>query len=285
MKKTPQIFLSHASEDREHSESTPTFRQTPAGIAIATPENLKDLLSMSNPPTRVWWEKVQMEFCLVPAGEFLMGSADSDEEALDSEKPQHKVYLDTYYIGRYPVTNAQYALFLNQSGHRPSLKWNNKQIMKDHPVVYVSWEDADAYCRWAGLRLPTEAEWEKAARGDDGRIYPWGNEWDAQKCNTYEGGKRGATSVGVYSPAGDSPYGCADMAGNVWEWTADWYDKGYYRVSPARNPKGADSGRYRVLRGGSWTITQRYARVSFRSLNVPVVFTDNVGFRVVVSPI
>jgi iron(II)-dependent oxidoreductase len=129
---------------------------------------------------------------------------------------------------------------------KPSWGWQD-----DHPIVNVSWYDAVAYCEWAGVQLPTEAQWEKAARGTDGRIYPWGDEWDDSKCNNYETGIEETTPVGSYTQ-GTSPYGVMDMVGNVWEWCADWYDEKYYASAPNRNPQGPSAGIRRVLRGGSW---------------------------------
>ena len=274
-----------------------SLRRTPGGLVIATPENLAELLAQPRPPPRVWWEKAEMELCLVPSGEFLMGSADTDRDAGDDEKPRHQVYLDAFYVGRYPVTQAQYARFVQATGHRVPFLWgdwaqpyNWDRARKappgdrlDHPVVMVGWDDAAAFCRWAGLRLPTEAEWEKAARGTDGRIYPWGNTWDAGKCSA-EQGKGGTTPVGAYSPAGDSPNGCADVAGNVWERVSDWYSDAYYRNSPARNPQGPDSGPIRALRGAAFTDLQRSVRCAARHRHNPLNWHDDVGFRVVVAP-
>ena len=310
------------------------LERTPSGLVIATPENLADLLALPQPPERVWWKKAGMEFCLVPAGEFLMGISEEEarrwheefggelEEWYLDATPQHTVDLPAYYIGRYPVTQAQYARFVQASGHRvPYLpkayewtrpySWDRRrkrppQGLEDHPVVLVSWEDAVAYCEWAGLRLPTEAEWEKAARGTDGRLYPWGNEWDSRRCNsaekwagralrTYdewdkwwgEMGEKGwgdrvrTTPVGAYSPKGDSPYGCADMAGNVWEWCADWY-KGYPHTTCQRSEFGEI---YRVLRGGSWLTHLSMVRSACRrGLSPGTQSSINLGFRCCLSP-
>lgn len=271
----------------------PAWPTTASGLVIATPENVAQLLALPQPPAQVWWEKADMELCLVPASEFLMGSVDDDRHARDDEKPQRRVYVDACYISRYPVTQAQYARFVREAGHRvpyveeewaAPYNWDQArkappQGKEQHPVVLVSWDDAVAHCRWAGLRLPTEAEWEKAARGTDGRIYPWGNAWDAARCNSIEGGKRGTTPVGAYSPAGDSPYDCADMAGNVWEWCADWYDDGYYRRLPTRSPTGPDSGQYRVLRGGSWQYDSNWVRSARRYGHHPDLRNNLFGFR------
>ncbi len=244
------------------------------------------------------------EMITIPAGEFLMGSADShsqahscerpqrwhhlDLDACEDEKPQHGVYLDEYAIGKYPVTNAEYAVFVQDSGHRAPNHWEGGRPPRGkerHPVVNVSWHDAVAYCRWLrqktgqDWRLPTEAEWEKAARGTDGRIYPWGDDFDMMRCNTEEGGAGDTTPVGAYSPHGDSPYGCADMAGNVWEWVADWYDEKYYTSAPARNPTGPSSGTFRVVRGGSWGHPQDSARSAGRGGDTPAGVDNSLGFR------
>jgi len=228
-----------------------------------------------------------MELVIVPAGDFLMGSVEGDPDAYDDEKPQHVVYLDAFWIDRTEVTNAMFERFVEETGHDAGTWWRDEASGKpDHPVVIVSWHDAKAYCEWAGRRLPTEAEWEKAARGTDGRVYPWGNEPpDASRCN-FNRNVGDTTPVGKYSPKGDSPYGAADMAGNVWEWVADWYDEDYYAVSPRDNPQGPSMGDYRVLRGGSWSDNGFgvSVRAAFRFRNSPVLRYGNFGFRCARSP-
>jgi len=220
-----------------------------------------------------------MELVFVPAGDFLMGSPDDDPEAWPDQQPQRAVYLDAYWIDRTEVTNAMFEQFVEATGHNAGSYWRIIASGKpDHPVVYMNWFDADAYCEWAGRSLPTEAQWEKAARGTDGRKYPWGNEPpDEGRCNFY-GNEGGTTAVGSY-PAGASPYGALDMAGNVWELVADWYDSGYYAVSPRRNPPGPSAGEYRVLRGGSWFDVARLVRSSSRLNGPPVLRIDFFGFR------
>jgi formylglycine-generating enzyme required for sulfatase activity len=197
------------------------------------------------------------EMVLIPAGEFLYGFLYGDEKK--------KVTLPEFWIDKTPVTNAEYARFVADTGHEPPRHWKGKtppQKIADHPVTYVSWHDAVAYAEWAGKRLPTEEEWEKAARGSDGRVYPWGDGFDKNRCNTKESGIGKTTPVGQYSPQGDSPYGCVDMAGNVWEWTASDYDK---------NRK--------VVRGGSWGYLQQDARCSARNGGNPRGRFYGRGFR------
>jgi formylglycine-generating enzyme required for sulfatase activity len=218
----------------------------------------------------------------VPAGEFVMGSTDADGMARSDEKPQHKVYLDAFLIDRTEVTNAMYAKCVDAANCHGSLPTLSAEP-ENYPVTGVAWSDAQAYCAWAGGRLPTEAEWEKAARGTDGRIYPWGNEpADAQRGN-YNRMMGGTTPVGAY-PQGASPYGALDMTGNVWEWVADWYGDAYYASSPGRNPTGPSSGDDRVLRGGSCFDTEDDARAAARKGNYPLVGYAHYGFRCVHSP-
>jgi len=222
----------------------------------------------------------------VPAGEFLMGSTDVDRDSDPTEKPQRTVYLDEYRISRTPVTVAQYGAFCRATRRRmpemPEWGWQG-----DHPIVNVSWHDADAYARWVGGRLPTEAEWEKAARGTDGRIYPWGNQWDPSRCRSSvrEPGAakpRGTSPVGAH-PFGVSPCGALDMAGNVWEWCADWTDPGFYAKAPDRNPKNTLESVARVQRGGGW-YTARLAllRTANRYGWDPSLHDFDLGFRVAV---
>jgi formylglycine-generating enzyme required for sulfatase activity len=219
----------------------------------------------------------------VPEGEFLMGS--EDEDANDNEKPKHLVYLDAYWIYQHQVTNEKYRACVNAGECRApnSTIYYSDPDYNDHPAVYVRWFDADAYCQWAGGRLPTEAEWEKAARGEDGHKYPWGDDSPTCDLANFSGCVGGTSPVGSY-PYGASPYGALDLAGNVWEWVADWYDANYYINSPHENPPGPETGTSRVLRGGSGYFIERFLRVSFRDGNFPGGSCSNFGFRCVRSP-
>lgn len=214
----------------------------------------------------------------VPAGEFLYGG------------DKKRMYFDEFWIDKTPVTNAEYKRFLDANpGYRVprsdrgvldrvlldrKYEWNESlrtypKDKADHPVVLVSWHDAQAYAKWAEAQLPTEEQWEKAARGVDGWQYPWGDDWRSYHCNTKEVGVGGTSSVGQFSPQGDSPYGCVDMVGNVWEWTASWYD---------------DDGTRRVVRGGSWCNSRNNARAAYRLSGHPTVRGNGSGFRVVRRP-
>jgi formylglycine-generating enzyme required for sulfatase activity len=234
---------------------------------------------------------IEPEMVLIPASEFLMGSDPRvDKDVQDDEQPQHTLYLPGYYLAKTPLTNAQYAAFVQATGHQQPEHWKDRKPpsgKEDHPVVHVSWHDAVAYCNWLAkvtgkpYRLPSEAEWEKGARGRDGRIYPWGNRWDAERCNSAEGGKDDTTPVGAY-PQGASPYGLLDMAGNVWEWTRS-VDKSYpYDPDDGREDLEAEGGR--VLRGGSWLDAQVFARCVERYRHFPDFSYSNFGFRLV-SPV
>jgi formylglycine-generating enzyme required for sulfatase activity len=302
-----------------------------ADVAAATPSGLRQ---PELAPTVVGKDGAEM--VLVPAGEFIMGSAPDDiasllrlqpkanSAILKDEIPKHRVFLEAFYIDKYEVTNVRFQQFIQATGYQtqaeqkgggkirtgaktwaqvPDATWRAPQGqgssiagLEAHPVVQVSWHDATAYCTWAGKRLPTEAEWEKAARGTDGRLYPWGNEIDGSRVNfcdlncpfewketSVNDGYRSTAPVGSYE-AGKSLYGAYDMAGNVWEWVADRYLANYYRRSPARNPRGPTSGTQVVLRGGSWL----YAAPSFRTTERAGVPADrrneNIGLRCAQTP-
>ncbi len=225
----------------------------------------------------------------IPAGPFWIGSSPDDPEAYEyeNEKPRRKLHLREYYIGCYPVTNAQHACFVLDTGHSPPEHWDKDKVpvgLEDHPVVNVSHEDAEAYCRWLSQvtgqhhRLPTEEEWEKAARGGvpEARRYPWGDGWQPGICNTRELGRDGTTSIHEFEQANRSPFGVVDMAGNVWEWTDSWYERypGSLHIGPHYGPL------YRVVRGGSWRNSQREARISCRGRYKPDVRRPYLGFRI-----
>jgi formylglycine-generating enzyme required for sulfatase activity len=229
-----------------------------------------------------------MEFIRVPAGKFIMGSDNGE----DDEKPQHTVDIPyDYWMGCYPVTNEQYNVYIQAKGiAHPVSGWENK---KYHPVVNVSWNTVMEYCKWlnsllkaelfSGMiaRLPTEAEWEKSARGTDGREYPWGSKFYKDICNSYAGGRNQTMPVGFYSPNGDSPYGCADMAGNVWEWTHSKYKDYPYDVTGGRENEKADTRR--IVRGGAYDSIDWELRCSHRKLYYPHTEWNGQGFRIVVS--
>ncbi len=221
---------------------------------------------------------------LIPAGEFQMG--DHFNEGRDNELPVHTVYLDAFYMDKYEVTNTLYKKFMDATGHKAPVYWKNSRFnAPDQPVVMVAWHDAEAYCDWVGKRLPTEAEWEKAARGGlGGKRYPWGNEapdaGGVYRAN-YDPGNA-ADGYAYTAPVGSFPangYGLYDMAGNVWEWCADWWGRDYYANSPPNNPLGPDSGSYRVVRGGSWPHPPSPLRVAYRPDLDPAYTDSNVGFR------
>ena len=250
--------------------------QTAAKVTVAGPGASVDH-SVQRPATqRTQSVSLAFDWVTIPAGEFLMGSDKSkDADARDDESPQHTVNLPAFRIARVPVTNAQYKKFVDATGHQAPKHWKNGQIpdkKEDHPVVYVSWHDALAFCTWAQVRLPTEADWEKAARGADGRIFPWGNaEPDDKRCN-FNKHVGDTTPVGRY-PTSASPYGCLDMAGNVWEWTGSLYKSYPYDAGDARE--------LRVMRGGTFFNRRDVVRCAFRSFIRPDYGLDYIGFRVV----
>jgi formylglycine-generating enzyme required for sulfatase activity len=212
----------------------------------------------------------------VPAGYFLMGSSDSDPYARDNEKPQHRVYVDAFWIDKTEVSRAMFAKFIKETGYKPS--YYTPQTPND-PANYATWQDANAYCIWAGRRLPTEAEWEKAARGTDGRIYPWGN----SPPTVCPPPGMWCRDLDYKSPALASPYGALSMAGGVREWVADWYDSNYYRQSPSQNPLGPTSGSEHVVRGGSWNDDIVGLRSAYRMHGPDAILDGATGFRCALS--
>ncbi len=244
-------------------------------------------------------QRVPEKMVAIPAGDFIMGSneEDRDEKSAEygimkpwfkDENPERRVHLPLYYLDQYEITNSDYRTFIQDTGRRPPPDWANGQFPPNrgrHPVIHVAWEDANAYCLWAGKRLPTEAEWEKAARGPNGPIYPWGDSFDPARANLNDQ-VGNTTEVGQYE-TGKSPYGVYDMIGNVWEWTADWY-KPYPGSSDTSDSFGE---RFKVIRGNSWAgighyprevyneIKMHNSRASFRLFLAPTGFVNDLGFR------
>ena len=221
----------------------------------------------------------------VPAGEFMMGSRTGDAD----EQPVHRVYVETFFMDKYQVSVGQYAKFLESTSQDSPPEWSvmNKARHQNRPVVNVDWADAIAYCTWAGKRLATEAEWEKAARGTDGRTYPWGNELPKGVHANMKKEKWSdhyvLSPVGMYEE-GKSPYGIYDMAGNVWEWVSDWYDPDYYASSPSKNPTGPLKGQSKVIRGGSWGSSPKDLRSADRESHLPSARGMGTGFRCAKNP-
>jgi formylglycine-generating enzyme required for sulfatase activity len=289
------------------SEATSSVVPTATGTAVPLPPTITDAQGIP--------------MVLVPAGAFMMGSvpgAADDECSLFfdeatcqndwylGEEPQHQVVLDAFYIDQYEVTNGRYAHCVTagvcdpparSSSATHSSYYDNPEFA-DYPVIYVGWEEAVAYCQWRGARLPTEAEWEKAARGEDGRLYPWGDtavghgdeiaaNFCDQNCDLrwrhpeVDDGYADTSPVGIFA-AGVSPYGAYDMAGNVDEWVQDWYRADWYANSPNEDPTGPESGDFRVIRGGSWHAPGNSIRVSARHRSDPT--GDYIGIRCALTP-
>ena len=222
---------------------------------------------------------------VVPAGEFIMGSSMGEAD----EQPVHWVYVETFFMDTYQVSVSQYARFLDATSQEAPPDWStmNRSQHQKRPIANVDWPEAKAYCTWAGKRLPTEAEWEKAARGTDGRTYPWGNEhptkFFANVSRDNWNNHSALTPVGTFE-GGKSPYGIYDMAGNVWEWVNDWYDPAYYKTSPSKNPTGPSTGESKVIRGGSWGSRPDALRSANREIHSPSIRGLGTGFRCAKTP-
>jgi formylglycine-generating enzyme required for sulfatase activity len=270
------------------SEILVTFpSNTPTALSTETATPIPSGTSTLRPPTALPPRRVDsrgVRMALILAGEFQMGNENWGSE----EKPAHTIYLDTFYIDIYEVTNSLYATCQQAgactppryiSSSRRSSYYGNAEY-NDYPVIYVDWEQARTFCEWRDARLPTEAEWEKAARGGlEGKDYPWGDEAvDCSQANY--GGTKGCvgdtSKVGHYTPNG---YGLYDMVGNVWEWVWDWYSESYYSSSPLENPLGPELGKYRVVRGGSWFSYRSLTRCAYRSKFTPDLRLNDIGFR------
>ncbi|SPP63212.1 formylglycine-generating enzyme family protein [Nitrospira lenta] len=230
---------------------------------------------------------VETPMVLIPGGPFEMGAAGT--QALEDERPLHRVMLDPFMMDVSEVTTAQYGAFLSATGRAAPWLWETVSVAQhsDRPVIGVDWHDADAYCRWKGKRLPTEAEWEKAARGVDGRLYPWGNLLPTKEVANFALGARFSYSQ-VLMPvqsyeAGKSPFGLYQMAGNVGEWVSDWYGANYYERSQETNPSGPENGQFKVLRGGSWSDLPKYLLTYGRFRLPPETRNSYIGFRCVKS--
>jgi formylglycine-generating enzyme required for sulfatase activity len=253
------------------------------------PNEFKKLRELLGDILTITWP-IHLELVRVPPGEFLMGNNPAKiEDVYPDERPQHRIELPAYYIGKYPVTNAQYAAFGKATGHRTPEGWERDRApnsQEDHPVWNVSWHDAVAFCEWLSqecgrqVRLPSEAEWEKAARGTDGHIYPWGDDAPTKDLCNFGNNVGGTTPVGQYSPQGDSPYGCADMAGNVREWTRSLYKSYPYDAYDGREDMEVDGAR--VIRGGTIDYNWNSVRAAVRFWHDPDYRVHYSGFRIVI---
>lgn len=237
---------------------------------------------------------IEPELIYVPHGDFVMGSREGDMLAFDVEKPAHRVHLEEFWISRYPITREAYRLFLLANlQYSPPYGWEGLDFppgTENHPVTGVSWIYCIAYCRWLAEKtgypyiLPSEAEWEKAAHGDKEQKYPWGSLWDPNRCNNSEAGINHTTDITAYSPHGDSPYGCGDMAGNVWEWTRSIFLDYPYNTLDGREQLQLAVKSEIAVRGGAFNSTSRQVRSTCRDRAYPSYGNRAYGFRVVISP-
>ena len=256
------------------SEAQPTGKGHPPSKAGSFPQPAD-----APQPPAAFTGKDGAPMVLVPAGEFLMGSDEGD----DDEQPVHRVVLDSVYLDTFEVTNGRFAKFVEAIQSEPPWGFADQEtpvVHAEQPVRWVNWLEAMGYCLWAGKRLPTEAEWEKAARGTDGRVYPWGND-PPTAAHAVFGLTEGAETV---SPIGNrnlgsSPYGVHDLAGNLYEWVTDWYDDAFYTPHSPSNPRGPSAGTAKVQRGGSYINSPYRLRSAFRTKGDPTEHDPHVGFR------
>lgn len=278
--KPAEEALDYAKELGLNSDQQPLYQQLQAKL----PRSRSAAASQKQLVGGVEASTLEMPMVLVPAGKFTRGS-----NLADDEKPIRKIYLNAFYMDKYEVTVGQYAKYLEVTDMEEPPDWDtmNQPQHQTRPVVNVSWEDAVNYCKWAGKRLPTEAEWEKAARGEDGGIYPWGNEAPTRLLANYGrsdwNDHMALAPVGSFE-AGKSPYGIYDLAGNAWEWVFDWYEHDFYAKSPGKNPIGPAKGEEKVVRGGSWLYVSEFLRSAHRFNAQPSNRHFGYGFRCAKTP-
>ena len=299
----PTIFLTGTNPPT--ATATPTATQTPLP-PTATSSPTITLTPTTGLGSTSISERDEASMVYVLAGEFIMGSDPGmDPYFWGAESPSHTVYVDAFWLYQTEVTNAMYAQCVEagscnlpkQTNTSTGADYYSNSSYADYPVIHVTWYQARDYCTWVGGRLPTEAEWEKAARGDDGRLFPWGNSYPSssqanlcdqgcsnsgERVSALDDGYAETSPVGNY-PAGASPYGALDMAGNVWEWVADWHQVGYYANSPYENPQGPAGGERKGMRGGSWFNGVDGVRAVARASRKPNDSFYSVGFRCVMD--
>jgi len=262
-------------------------RRTSSSHPLPQPEKR----NLTENRTSTW---IEPESIHIPAGSFVMGSREADPLAFDVEKPAHHLHLDDYWISRFPITREAYRMFLlSNLQYSPPFGWDGLDFPDgtgNHPVTGVSWIYCIAYCRWLSqlsgrsYMLPSEAEWEKAARGSDERSFPWGTQWDPNRCNAVDQKITGTSAVGQFSPHGDSPYGCADMSGNVWEWTRSIFLDYPYNTLDGREQLKLAIKSDIVVRGGAFSSQPRQVRTTCRDRAYPGYGNRSYGFRLVISP-
>jgi formylglycine-generating enzyme required for sulfatase activity len=267
------------------SSLTPTATTTVTQTPTVTPSLTPTITPTPLPQKGDTWTRPadQMVMVYVPRDSFMMGSSNG----INVERPSHRVALDSFWMDKTELTNAMYALCVQagKCSQPGNLSYYDNSADSEFPVVYVNWYQAKAYCEWVGARLPTEAEWEYAARGTDGRTYPWGNQAPDNTLANFNNNNKGPVDVDLY-PKGVSPFGALNMAGNVWEWVSDWFDwYGWYDASSTiENPLGPATGIQKVVRGGSWRLKGYGLRTSYRGIQfTPTSFDVSIGFRCVRS--